>query len=144
MLQENRVVLVWGSPGSGKSYYVKQNMKNGDLVVDLDLIKQAISFKGKTEASDNLLPIALAIRDFIYEMIEYRMFDVDVWVIAGVPTQIERDYIINKLNIDEVVFIDKSKQVCIQQAIDDEERKNKNLQIKIIEKWFGKFEPPTE
>jgi len=61
------VYIVWGSPASGKTTYVKKHMEGGDLVVDLDLIKQSISMKEKTTAGDNLLNVALSVREHCNE-----------------------------------------------------------------------------
>ena len=40
---KSKITLVWGSPASGKTTYVKNNMKLGDMIIDLDYIKQSIS-----------------------------------------------------------------------------------------------------
>ena len=42
---KKRIYIVWGSPMSGKSTYVKQVMQYGDMVVDLDIIWYAISYQ---------------------------------------------------------------------------------------------------
>ena len=42
-----RVILVWGPPASGKTTYVKKHMADGDMVIDLDAIKHAISFRDR-------------------------------------------------------------------------------------------------
>ena len=133
------VYIVWGSPGSGKTTHVRNNMVNGDLVVDLDLIKQSLSLKGKTEAHDNLINIALSVREHIYKIIEHRKLNCNnVWVVAGLPDADERMKLQKRLNAKSI-FIDASKEKCIYQAMNDEEREDKEIQIKIINKWFNIF-----
>lgn len=135
-----RVVIVYGSPASGKTTYVRQNMKDGDMVVDLDHIKQAISMTGKTEAPDTLLNAALAIREFIYGLIERREVSCDaVWVVAALPKKKDREELRRRLNA-ELVFCKAAKAECIKRAYKDSDRSDKDMQVRIIERWFRNYE----
>jgi predicted kinase len=136
---KQNVYIVWGSPASGKTTYVRKHMSDGDLVVDLDLIKQAISMSDKTSTSDNLLSTAIAVRDTLYNLISERRVQCDnVWVIAGLPTREQREALRIRLN-GELVYMEATKEQCIERAINDKERKDKDKQIYIINKWFKKF-----
>lgn len=137
-----RVVVVWGSPASGKTSYVKQHMKQDDMVVDLDNIKQAISLQGKSASMSNLMPVALNIRAHIYDLIANReVIEADtVWVVAGLPKQSDRDYIKAKLRPNEMKHIDSDIEACIAHAMEDRERIDKETQLKIIYKWFEEYE----
>ena len=42
--EEQKVFLIWGSPLSGKTTYVKNNMLKGDLVLDVDNIWECIVY----------------------------------------------------------------------------------------------------
>lgn len=139
-----RVVVVWGSPASGKTSYVKQHMKQDDMVVDLDNIKQAISLQGKSASMSNLMPVALNIRAHIYDLIANRkVIEADtVWVVAGLPKQSDRDYIKAKLRPNEMKHIDSDIEACIAHAMEDRERIDKETQLKIIYKWFEEYETP--
>lgn len=139
-----RVVVVWGSPASGKTSYVKQHMKQDDMVVDLDNIKQAISLQGKSASMSNLMPVALNIRAHIYDLIANReVIEADtVWVMAGLPKQSDRDYIKAKLRPNEMKHIDSDIEACIAHAMEDRERIDKETQLKIIYKWFEEYETP--
>ena len=140
-----RVVVVWGSPGSGKATYVKQHMHAGDMVVDLDYIKQAISLQGKTASISNLMPVALDIREHIYDLISKRdiIKTETVWVVAGLPRHEDREYTRRRLRPNDMVHISSSLECCIEQAMADNERRDKDLQLKIIRKWHEDFtEPP--
>ena len=140
-----RVVVVWGSPGSGKTTYVKQHMHAGDMVVDLDYIKQAISLQGKTASISNLMPVALDIREHIYDLISKRdiIQTETVWVVAGLPKYDDREYTRRRLRPNDMVHISSSLERCIEQAMNDTDRHYKDLQVKIIRKWHEDFtEPP--
>ena len=134
------VKIVWGSPASGKTTYVKEHMAPGDMVVDLDYIKQSISLADKTDASDNLLNVAMALRDKLYEMIRDRDVEgANVWVVAGLPKEEEREQLRRYLKADEMVHMDATYDECITRAMNDEERRDKEKQVRIIDKWFDLF-----
>lgn len=140
-----RVVVVWGCPGSGKTTYVKEHMQKGDMVVDLDYFKQAISLQEKDASVDNLLPVALVLRECIYDMISSRdIIDADtVWVVSSLPRYTDREEIRRNLRPDAMIYINSTLERCIEQAMADTERHDKELQLKIIHKWHEDFtEPP--
>lgn len=134
-----KVYLIWGAPASGKTTYVREHMQEGDMVVDLDMIKQSIGMVGKTEAWDLLLETAIGIRDYLYDLIDKRKIKTNVWVIAGLPTKQERDAVIKKIRPDDIKFIDATQDKCIEQAIKDVSRVDKERQLDIIRKWFKRY-----
>lgn len=138
-LKSTNVYIVYGSPGSGKTTYVKEHREYGDLVVDLDLIKQAISMEGKTDAPDNLLPIVLYVRDCLYNVIQDRKLHCrNVWIIASLPKKKEREELRDRLRA-ELIFMDVDIHECLNRAMNDDERGNKKLQEEIISKWFANY-----
>lgn len=141
-LQKQKVFVVWGAPASGKSTYVAAHKQAGDLVVDLDLLKAALY--GKTErceaCGDNLLPLAVSIRDFI--LVQVRRGAVDcknVWVIASLPKRSERNALRESLNA-ELVYIESNYHECIRRAGLDSSRRDRDFQRYIIDKWFEAVE----
>src|SRR5690554_3560909 len=131
----HKVIIVWGAPGSGKTTYVKKNMKYGDMVIDLDFIKQAISFQEKTEAPDSLLDVALKVRELLYSIVAGRQIpECTVWVVAGLPSYKERKELKNRLQANELIFMKASREQCIRRVLADDTRKDKELQRKIVAK----------
>ena len=134
------VIIVWGSPASGKTTYVKEHMQDGDMVVDLDYIKQSISLSNKTECKDNLLDTAVKIRELIYELIANREIETNnIWVVAGLPTKEERDRLADRLKATDIIFIEATYNQCIARAMGDTDRLDKDKQVKVIDKWFGMY-----
>ena len=134
------VIIVWGSPASGKTTYVKDNMEDGDLVIDLDYIKQSISLSAKTECNDNLLDIAIGIRELLYDRVADREVDADnVWIVAGLPTAEERELLSVRVKATKLIHIDTDEKECIRRAMADKDRMDKDMQARIIEKWFRQF-----
>ena len=134
------VYIVYGSPGSGKTTYVKEHMEIGDMVVDLDLIKQAISLQGRTDKTDNLLNVTLTIRDLLYKMIEHREVDSkNIWVVAGLPNKTQRIDLKNRLKA-ELIYIDTPIHECIKRVRNDSTRMDKQQQIDIINQWWNTYQ----
>lgn len=140
-LCECKTYIVYGAPASGKSTYVKEHKKEGDLVVDLDLIMQAISMSDKSNIANNLLDIAIGIRDYIYSRIEDKTVDSkNIWVIGMLPNKEEREQLRGRLKAD-MIFINSTINDCIERANNDIDRQNKELQKYLIENWFAKYQP---
>lgn len=134
------VIIVWGAPASGKTTYVRERMLPGDLVIDLDLIKQSISMAGKTAATDSLLPVALSVRDHLYSLVAQRAVNCETaWIVSCLPRHEERCRLADKLRATDIVFIEAAEQECVDRALRDEERRDKGLQFKIIRNWFSEF-----
>lgn len=142
-LRKQKIVVVHGAPGSGKTTYVKEHMEKGDLVVDFDLIKQSISMCDKTEIPDTLLGVAESIRETIYKLIEDKKVDAKtIWIIASLPTRKQRSDMKSRFNADEMIHIDTNIEECIEHILNDEERKDKEKQMILIDKYFGYYQPP--
>lgn len=138
MPQKRKIYFVWGAPAAGKSTYVSEHKQDGDIIVDLDRIKWAIGGYGY----DNSLSLALDIRDHIYNLIEQEDTKLDaraVWVIETAPRKQEREETIAKLKAQEI-HIDTDIETCIERARGDSNRKDKQLAIAIIERYFEQLQ----
>lgn len=139
-LLEVKVRIVYGAPASGKTTYVKQNMAKGDLVVDLDYIKQAISFCDRDDVEEGLVDVAIEIRKLLYNLIENRKVACkNVWVIAGLPRRQEREELASRLR-GELVFIESTVHECLERVDRDHSRTDKLEQRRIIDSWFANYE----
>lgn len=139
-IRQAKVYIVYGSPASGKTSYVRKHRREGDLVVDLDLIKQAISMQGGKDAPDNLLEVALAMREAAYGMIESRVADCRTsWVVASLPERAERLALAERLGA-ELVYIDATYGECIKRAMADPERRDVVGQLYLIDRWWERFQ----
>ena len=140
-LQKMSVKIIWGAPASGKSTYVKNKMVEGDMVVDLDKLNEAISYKVRDEFPQNLLPISLEIRDFLYNLIEKRKIDAkNIWVIATLPKKKSRLELAERLGA-ELIHMDADYHTCIERVGTDPTRQNKQLQRAFVDDYFENLEP---
>ncbi len=142
-LNHQRVVIVWGPPASGKNTYIREHMDPTDLVVDLDLIRQALTMGTRDSKSNNLVALALSVREFLFTQIEQRTEQVDcktVWVAATLPKKESREALAKRLGA-ELVFLSRPYDECLELAMSDKTRSDKLLQREIIERWFEQYEP---
>ncbi len=132
--QERFVWLVYGSPLSGKSTYVAENMEQGDLVVDIDRIWECVSGQLAFTKPKQLSPIVFAIRDHLIDMVRTRTGTWNnAWIIGGYPMQSERERLCKELGAREI-YIDTPKEVCLARAAEDTRRKEKWIQY--INTWW--------
>ena len=86
------VTVVCGPPGSGKTSYVEERRKWGDLTVDLDAIYQAITGLPMYETPLALLPFVTAARDALVDRLSRPAPEVKrAWVIQGGARQEDRE-----------------------------------------------------
>lgn len=135
------VYIVYGAPCSGKKTYVKEHMKEGDLVVEMDLLFNALSMQGMYNNPDDLKFNVFGIRDKLIDNIKTRYGKYDTaWIIGGYPRKSERERLRKKLGA-ELIFIDISKEECIERLKNckDYRANNINKFKSYIEKWFEEF-----
>lgn len=143
-IKQQKVYIVHGAPGSGKTTFVRNNMEVGDLVVDLDLIKQSISMCSNSESPDNLYHIAESIRESIYKMIEFGQVNArTVWVVSMLPTRKQRSNLARRLNA-ELIHMEANIETCIDRILNDDERVDKEKQMRIVDNYFGYYEAPLQ
>lgn len=134
---KSRVFLVCGSPASGKSTYVNRHLEKGDFIFDMDLLRRAFGAPYKT--SGFFQSQCLAVRELIYNQIQMnRIGAKTIWVISALPDRAQREATAKRLGAT-IIFIDTDRQTCIQQAMGDETRIDKAVQLKIIDEYFKKL-----
>ena len=125
-----KVIIVYGAPASGKTRWVENNKDPGDMVLDLDEIRRACH---------GSLRDALNKRDELYANIQTGKITGKIYVIETAARKNRREYLKHKLN-GELVFIKSTKQDCLNRAMADPNRHDKQTQRYIIEKWFKEYE----
>lgn len=134
-----QIYLVYGSPLSGKSTYVKDNMSDGDMVIDIDMIWQSISYCDKYIKPNRLKSNVFSIRNHMIDMVRMRQGNwLNAWVIGGYPLISERERLCRSLNAREI-FIDTSKEECIQRLHSNPDGRNIDDWEKYIEDWWENF-----
>lgn len=129
---KQKVYLVYGSPCSGKSTWVKTVAYDDDLIVDIDNIWEAICNSNKYHKPNRLKANVFGVRDTLIDMIKCRkgMWR-NAYVIGTYPLASDRERL-SKLLGAELVFIDETKEECLSRCVDDNWKS-------YVEEWFDLF-----
>ena len=134
-IEDQKVFLIWGSPLSGKTTYVKDHMLFGDLVIDVDNIWESISFQDKYIHPESLLKNMYTVRNALLDDVKVRKGDWNnAWVIGGFADKYRRIKTIKELGA-EPIYIDSSKEECINRISE----RPKEF-INYINKWWEEVE----
>lgn len=132
-------IIVCGAPASGKTTYVKNNMSNGDFVVDLDALRQAVTFSEQRTPVNNLTSAIFDIRNYIYSMIESGQITAPrCWIVASLPKQTDREKLAARFKA-KIVSVGTTEEECISRSLQDKTRDDKEFQIQIITNYFTTF-----
>lgn len=136
---QRQVYLVYGSPCSGKSTFVRDNMSEGDLIVDIDNIWECISGCDRYIKPNRLKSCVFGMRDSLIDMIKVRRGNwLNAYIIGGYPLISERERLIKSLGAREI-FIDTSKDECIRRLYECDDKRDKCEWEKFILDWWEKF-----
>lgn len=119
--------VVMGAPCSGKTTFVHQNMCEGDIIIDMDAIAQALGYSQGHGAKGNYLRVALAARQgAINEVLRKRC---GAWIIHTQPKQ---DDLIRYETCGAIFHVcDPGIDTCLQRAEDRPEGT-----AEAIRKWY--------
>ena len=127
------IYIVWGSPCAGKTTYVLNNALEHDLIVDIDLIYNAIN----KSRSNRLYPEVMRIYRTLIDMVKTRSGQwINAWVVRGLPFSSERERLAKEID-GELIYIDTPKEVCIERSKEKGEE-----YYKIVNAWWDNFSPP--
>ncbi len=139
--REKSVFIVYGSPLSGKKTFVKNNMNDNDIVVDMDKLFEAISFKELYDKPDKLKYNVFRLRDTLLDNIKTRYGNFNnAWIIGGYADKYKRETLAKELNA-ELIFIEATKEQCYERLnfCGDYRNKHKEKYRQYIDKWFTDF-----
>ena len=143
--------LICGPPASGKTSYIKERMKSGDLIVDIDLIYQAITGLSMYEKPVSLLDLVFDIRNFLIGKIrqstrsegDARWYN--AWVIAGAPKRQQRYRLASQMDPCKVVVLEVDANECIRRIANDPRRADSwEHWQEIIRRWWREYEPDED
>lgn len=107
--EQSTVTLVTGPPCSGKTTYVREHMKPGDMVIDYDALAVALGSPSTHDHPDALRPFVLEARDAAVARVS-RTPGTTAWLIKGQPTVDERAM------ASRVVMLDVPADECKRRA----------------------------
>ena len=137
-----QVYLVYGMPGSGKSTYVQQYARRGDLIVDMDLLYQAVSGLPMHNKPDVLLSNVYALYDLLLDQVKSRYGKwYNAFIVGGFPDRWQREKLADDLGA-ELIFCDATREECINRILNDPVRSAMHQDyIGYIDRWIEKYQP---
>jgi|LSQX01.3.fsa_nt_gb hypothetical protein len=132
-----KVYIIWGSPLAGKSTAVRDMMKYGDIVLDIDSLWQAVTFQPEHIKPDNVRFNIFALRDALLDQIKTRYGSwCDAYVIGGYPEAYERELLASSLG-GELIYCESTEEECLRRRI---ESGRPAVWDEYIQTWWSKFE----
>ena len=117
------LVMVCGSPGSGKSSYAIE-LVGKDRVIDIDLIKAGLAGSDKYQAKKEFIGPALVLRNHALRELSKRAFTEPVALVIGAPTARERARWAAMLKPRVVVVMETPADEVIRRIHADPERQH--------------------
>jgi len=132
--------LVAGPPGSGKSTWVRERAKPGDLILDTDLLYMSLSGCSRYTKPQPLLPFVLE----AFEAAENRLLSMSdvghAWIISAAPKIAQRAYYANRGA--EVVVLAVPAAECIRRIAHDPVRNQPDADWEgWINRWWRDYRP---
>jgi hypothetical protein len=113
------IVVVTGPPCGGKSTYIKDNARSGDVIIDMDKIALALTTDDTPSHSysQEVRWIAMqarkaAVKEALYQFASRR--GPTAWIIHTDPTSDERSQY--RLRNAQIVEINPGKEVCLERV----------------------------
>lgn len=106
------IYVILGPPCSGKSTYVREHKKEGDIVVDFDRLAEALGNDEKHAAPSPIKEVAFIARGAVIKEICKK--DYEAWIIHTKPTEFQR-----KLYDEagaEYIEMDTDMQTCLERC----------------------------
>ena len=136
------VFLVYGAPLSGKTSWVNESKNEGDLIIDIDDIWQAVSGCDRYVKPNRLRAVVFRVRDTLMDAVRYRLGKwQNAYIVGGYPLSSERERLIKELGAREI-FIRATKEECLARLETDEARSKIEGYAEFVTAWFDRYIPP--
>lgn len=139
---ERKVYLIVGASCSGKTTFVKENaVGEEDLILDFDNIWQSISINDRYVKPNRLKPIAFAMRECLMQQIKMRVGKwVNCYVLSTEPYVMNRKRLCDELGVNEVIYMDTSKEECIKRLHNNPQGRDIELYERLINEYYENFQ----
>lgn len=134
------VYLVYGPPLSGKTSFVQEQLRRGDIVVDMDRLYAAVTMLPEYDKPDSLLANVRGIHNLLVDNIKTRYGKWgSAWIIGGYADRYKREKMADSVGA-ELVFCNVSKEECLRRLAVDEGRRYRQDEWRgYIERWFEEY-----
>lgn len=138
--RSKEVYIVYGPPLAGHMTFVRQQMKRGDLVVDMDALYTAVSGLPYYDKPDNLFANVIGVHNQLIDYIKTRHGRwLNAWVIGGYADKFKRERLAEELGA-ELLFLEMSRDECLSRLQEDETLHYRQKEyVEYIDKWFEQY-----
>ena len=131
------VFVVYGSPLSGKSTFVKESMSEGDLIIDMDSIWEAVSGQPRYVKPKRLNAVVFRMRDELIDSVRHRLgFWQNAYILGGYPLISERERLAKELGA-RLIYIESTKEECLARL--ENSGRDKEEWTKYINTWWDRY-----
>ena len=133
------VTIVAGPPGAGKTSYVAERAKWGDLIVDVDALYHALSGLAWYEKPEVLLPFVCEARDAVLARLSRESEVRHAWIITA---QADKDklYSLRDTLGAGLIVLEVDALECIRRISRDERRADRVQQWReLVYSWWRKY-----
>ena len=132
--------VVYGPPGCGKTTYVLKHKREHDIIIDLDLLAQALSGNDVYTKPTVVVDIARRVyRDAIRLSVAHAISH--VWIVTAAASTSKLNSIKSLAPGCEEVFLDVGPQECLRRIANDPRRKDSWQQWQpIVERWWKQYD----
>ena len=135
------VTLVCGPPGSGKTTYVREHARPGDLIVDVDALWSAVSGLDWYDKPDALLPFVLAAREALIRRLAQANSIRHAWVITAGASSYDRDQYARRIGA-HVVVLEVDADECLRRIATDARREARgSVWPGLVRDWWRDYQP---
>ena len=133
------VFIVYGSPCSGKTTLVNQLKLRGDIIVDMDLLYQAVSGCVLYDKPDNIKQVVFRVRDTLLDAVKTRLGKWhNAYIIGGYPYKTKREALAKQLGA-QLIYCESTREECLARA------KERGVFAadweKYVHRWWSEYEP---
>lgn len=131
-----QVYIVYGSPLSGKTSLVKELMRHGDIVLDLDELWRAITYQPGCVKPNNVRFNVFKLRDSLLDQIKMRYGNwYSAYIIGGYPDKYKRERVSRELGAD-LIYCESTIDKCLARM---EQAGRPDRWIDYVNAWWDQY-----